>query len=251
MYAIRSYYGCLLLGGTTGRPAGRGFLGGGLGSLGGFAFGSLALQAGAARLAGGTGTVITSYSIHYTKLYDCHRQTRDLSLIALLVCLLLLFLLDYYRHLPVSFAALGLLVLFLGWLPRRAAGLDLLPWLALATALAASGATWAQPPEQQPAGNYIVVLQDDTPGVPLVASEHARAYGLTIAHLYSYALKGYAARIPEARLERLRADPRVAFISEDRPVQMVRRPGGGSGGSTSQTLPTGVKRIAANRNNFV
>jgi len=94
-----------------------------------------------------------------------------------------------------------------------------------------SGGVSAQAP---PAAAYIVVLQDDTPNVPAVASEHARAYGLTVGHTYQSALRGYAAVIPLARLRDVQNDPRVRFVSEDRPVFAV-----------AQTLPTGINRIEA------
>jgi subtilisin len=95
-----------------------------------------------------------------------------------------------------------------------------------------SGGVSAQAPPA--AAAYIVVLQDDTPNVPAVASEHARAYGLTVGHMYQSALRGYAAVIPLARLGAVQNDPRVRFVSEDRPVFAV-----------AQSLPTGINRIEA------
>jgi subtilisin family serine protease len=106
--------------------------------------------------------------------------------------------------------------------------------LVIAGALAISewsGGVSAQAP---PAGAYIVVLQDDTPNVPAVASEHARAYGLAVGHVYQSALRGYAAVIPQARLGDVQNDPRVRFVSEDRPVFAV-----------AQSLPTGIDRMEA------
>jgi subtilisin family serine protease len=67
-----------------------------------------------------------------------------------------------------------------------------------------------------------------------LAAEHGRLYGASVSQRYHSALKGYAARIPQARLGDIQRDPRVAFVSEDRPVQAV-----------AQTLPTGVDRIDA------
>jgi subtilisin family serine protease len=83
-----------------------------------------------------------------------------------------------------------------------------------------------------PAGQYIVVLQDETLSVPAVANEHARAYGLSVERVYQSALRGYAAVIPAARLAEVRADARVRFVSEDRPVF-----------ADAQTIPTGIDRI--------
>ena len=87
---------------------------------------------------------------------------------------------------------------------------------------------------QSPAGRpnqYIVVLRDGNDPTA-VAQEHANAHALSVGFVYKHALKGYAARIPEGRLSALARDPRVLFISEDRPVKV-----------TGQTLPTGVDRI--------
>lgn len=82
-------------------------------------------------------------------------------------------------------------------------------------------------------GRYIVVLRDGSDPLA-VAQEHANAHVLSVGFVYKHALKGYAARIPTQRLSALARDPRVLFISEDRPVK-----------ATGQTLPTGVDRIQA------
>lgn len=82
--------------------------------------------------------------------------------------------------------------------------------------------------------HYIVVL---APGAnsATVANSMAREYGLTVGHIYSHALNGFAARIPSARLERLKADPRVLFVDEDRVMTIQ-----------AQTIPTGILRIEGN-----
>jgi subtilisin family serine protease len=88
------------------------------------------------------------------------------------------------------------------------------------------------PPPQAAAKGYIVVFYDDERDVDGLAAEHGRAYGANVSQRYHSALKGYAATIPQARLGDIQRDPRVAFVSEDRPVEAV-----------AQTLPTGVERI--------
>lgn len=90
----------------------------------------------------------------------------------------------------------------------------------------------AAPPSQAAARDVIVVFHDDERDVDGVAAEHGRTHGASVSQLYRSALKGYAAKIPDARLDDVRRDPRVAFVSEDRPVEAV-----------AQTLPTGVNRI--------
>jgi subtilisin family serine protease len=81
---------------------------------------------------------------------------------------------------------------------------------------------------------YIVVLRDSADPLA-VAREHASAHGLAVEHVYRHALKGYAATVPAGRLAHLAADPRVLFVSEDRPVWAFGE------------VPTGVKRIEADR----
>ena len=114
----------------------------------------------------------------------------------------------------------------------RAMGLS----LALVTIAALQTPVWSPRVSAQagPAASYIVVLQDDATDVPAVAQEHARAYGLRVQRTYATALRGYAAVIPLARLNAVRSDARVLFVSEDRPVFAI-----------AQTVPTGINRIDA------
>jgi len=107
--------------------------------------------------------------------------------------------------------------------------------VAIATVLAGTPLTLmgqAGRPSQAAARNFIVVFHDDERDVDGLAAEHGRAYGVSVSQVYHRALKGYAATIPQARLGDIQRDPRVAFVSEDRPVEAV-----------AQTLPTGVDRI--------
>ena len=88
----------------------------------------------------------------------------------------------------------------------------------------------------QGARDFIVVFHDDERDVDGLATEHGRAYGASVSQRYHSAVKGYAATIPLARLADIQRDPRVAFVSPDRPVTAV-----------AQTLPTGVDRIDGER----
>ncbi len=80
-------------------------------------------------------------------------------------------------------------------------------------------------------GRYIVVLRDGANSAA-VAQDHAARFGASVSHVYRFALRGYAASIPDARLAAVRADARVAFVSADREVHAI-----------AQTLPTGIDRI--------
>ncbi|MGH2747321.1 MAG: S8 family serine peptidase [Actinomycetota bacterium] len=85
-------------------------------------------------------------------------------------------------------------------------------------------------------GRYIVVLKDSVSSPGSVASEHARDHGAEVSHVYRFALKGYAAAMSSTAVERVRADDRVAYVSEDGVVQAVDHPA---------NAPTGVHRVFA------
>lgn len=81
---------------------------------------------------------------------------------------------------------------------------------------------------------YIVVLNDNATNPQAVASDMARTHGLAVEFVYSSALKGFSATIPQSRLDRIKNDSRVEFISEDKLVEAY-----------SQTTPTGISRVQA------
>jgi subtilisin family serine protease len=106
-----------------------------------------------------------------------------------------------------------------------------LPLIALALALAAPAAAGAATPI---AGQYIVVLKGGANG-SAVAAEHARSAGARVLHTYDSALHGYAAKLSDAGLAKVKADPRVASVTQDASGKPV----------LGQMLPTGVNRIDA------
>jgi subtilisin family serine protease len=83
-----------------------------------------------------------------------------------------------------------------------------------------------------PTSSYIVVLNGSVGSPGAVAAEQAQARGLTVGHVYRHALKGYSAVMTAANAQGLRADPRVASVTPDRPVQI-----------DQQVLPTGIDRV--------
>jgi subtilisin family serine protease len=88
----------------------------------------------------------------------------------------------------------------------------------------------------QPAapGRYIVVLREGVGDPGAVANEHARDHAAQVSDVYGSAIRGYSATIPNDRVREIRADARVAFVSEDRQVE-----------ASAQSLPTGVDRVDA------
>lgn len=85
-------------------------------------------------------------------------------------------------------------------------------------------------------GQYIVVLQPRS-NAAAVANEMARTHGLGVQHIYSHAINGFSARIPDARLARIQSDPRVVSVERDQVVSIQ-----------DQEVPTGVQRIYAHGN---
>src|SRR5437870_12141839 len=76
-------------------------------------------------------------------------------------------------------------------------------------------------------GQYIVVFRDtvaDPVGLAQSrvgpAQSGVNAPGGTLLHTYSSALKGFAARLPDAAVATLRQDPRVAYVEPDREVTL-------------------------------
>jgi subtilisin family serine protease len=84
------------------------------------------------------------------------------------------------------------------------------------------------------ADRYVVVL-DDAADSAQVAADHGRRHGAEVSNVYRAALRGYAARIPAARLAAVRADSRVAYVAED-----------GVATTTAQTTPWGITKVGAN-----
>jgi subtilisin family serine protease len=80
----------------------------------------------------------------------------------------------------------------------------LVPLLVPATSLAAPGAD-----------PYIVVLKDNVSSSGAVADQHKGRFGARLKHVYRHALKGYAARLPDNRVDDVRADSRVAYVEPD------------------------------------
>ena len=109
-----------------------------------------------------------------------------------------------------------------------------LGWGALATAMTPAAATLTP-------GHYIVVLKDSVSRPAAVASEQAAAHGGTVGLVYSHALKGYSVVMPDARVDALRKDSRVAYVIPDlKGTPLTGKP---SAPPPPQSVPTGVERI--------
>ena len=136
-------------------------------------------------------------------------------------------------------------------LARRAVGAGLLiTGLALACFLPRSGAAQGrgQGPEFIP-GHYVVVLKASGLDSAAVGADLNRRHGLRVGRVYRTALNGFSAVIPDARLDDIAADPRVAYIERDYILRLdpTAKPGGAGGGPkrAKQVIPWGITRIGA------
>jgi len=91
-----------------------------------------------------------------------------------------------------------------------------------------------QTPQQNAPDSYIVVLNDNVQRPGQVANEHARQSAAQVGFVYSHAIKGYSATIPQKQLDKIKQDPRVAYVERDGVARAV-----------AQTLPWGINRIDA------
>jgi subtilisin family serine protease len=86
-------------------------------------------------------------------------------------------------------------------------------------------------------GRYIVVLKDSA-SADAVAGR-ATGLGATVNSLFS-SVNTLVVSLPLLRLGSLQRDPRVAFVTPDRPVRLLDSAAGGA-----SAVPTGVRRIGA------
>jgi subtilisin family serine protease len=101
---------------------------------------------------------------------------------------------------------------------------------AFALALPAAASAAGQPIP----GQYIVVLKDGASGHQ-VAADHRRSANADVLQTYDAALHGYAARLSSSGLAKVKADPRVSYVTQD----VQGKP------TFTQTLPTGINRVDA------
>ena len=87
-------------------------------------------------------------------------------------------------------------------------------------------------------GRYIVVLNDKEKPKD-VSQEHAQKHGAKVKQVFENALNGYAAEIPADKLDKVKADKRVAHVEEDTIMEAFQ--------SSSRQTPTGYERSGANQ----
>ncbi len=99
--------------------------------------------------------------------------------------------------------------------------------------VATQGVTNAATPKK----NYIVIYKDNVTDPDTENQAIAHKQGLKLDYAYRHAFKGFAASIPEAQLKKIKDNPKVAAVTEDRLVQAF-----------GQVTPTGVARVDAPTN---
>jgi subtilisin family serine protease len=119
------------------------------------------------------------------------------------------------------------------YLSRIAAGVAVSAVSALAAGVLGAGAAMAAPAEGQVYGadapgaiadSYIVVFKSastEAHRVPAAAAEVAARYGGSVNRSFGNAVAGFTARMSQAKAKRLAADPSVAFVEQDRKVQVA------------------------------
>jgi hypothetical protein len=75
-------------------------------------------------------------------------------------------------------------------------------------------------PEPIP-GQYIIAFKQEVRDVPGLARGVAAAHGGSVRFIYEHALKGFAARIPDAAAAALARNPNVAYVEQDQVVRIV------------------------------
>jgi len=89
---------------------------------------------------------------------------------------------------------------------------------------------------------YVVVLRDDVDSVKASDYHHHR-YGARVGHVYSAALRGYAASLTAAQAHALEADPSVERVEKDVRVRLKPRR---RRSSPSAAVPWGLDRLDQN-----
>jgi subtilisin family serine protease len=107
--------------------------------------------------------------------------------------------------------------------------------LIAATTLLAAGVAVTQVPEED-ADTYIVVLKDSVDDPSQVAEGiDQRQEGFDARSLYTEALEGFSAKIPDDSLDNVRNNSNVAYVERNTVITAFK-----------QTIPWGIRRIGAN-----
>jgi aqualysin 1 len=103
------------------------------------------------------------------------------------------------------------------------------------TTLGGSPAPEQSSPEEGNSERYIVVLEESVANpVGVAQTIDRRQPALQVGFVYTNALEGFSADIPDDSIAEVRANPNVAYVERDTPVTIA-----------AQRLPWGINKIAA------
>jgi len=103
----------------------------------------------------------------------------------------------------------------------------------------------AREDEDKIPGQYIVVFKDSV-DADATTRDLSTKHHFESLHTYSRALKGFAASVSSEEVERIKQDPRVAFVSEDRVVSIA-EPSDDNRGVQRQTTDENGQRFNAEK----
>lgn len=75
-------------------------------------------------------------------------------------------------------------------------------------------------PSNPIAGHYIVVFKNNVSDVSSQAQALVKAHGGKVEHLYSHAIKGFSAWLPDAAVAALKTNPTVDYVEQDKTVSL-------------------------------
>jgi subtilisin family serine protease len=109
----------------------------------------------------------------------------------------------------------------------------------------------AERPGDKIANSYICVFKSTVSRgeAQSEANRSAEAVGARAKHVYSVALRGFAADLPAQAVERMQANnPNIAYCEQDQvvttgPIQAAAPPSGGGGTQPAQETPWGIARV--------
>ena len=101
------------------------------------------------------------------------------------------------------------------------------------------------------AGSYICVFKANVSrgSAQAEARRSALAVGARVNHVYSVAIRGFAAILPDQAVEQMRTNnPNIAYCEQDQvmtipPIRAAAKPGGGGGVQPAQETPWGITRV--------
>ena len=117
--------------------------------------------------------------------------------------------------------------------------------------LAAFTPAHAERPGDKIAGSYICVFKNAVSrgNAQAEANRSAQAVGARVTHVYSVALRGFSADLPDQAVERMKANnPNIEYCEQDQvvtlgPIQAAAPPSGGGGTQPAQETPWGIARV--------